>query len=195
MAVRRNRRQVMTKLKSLIVGLVALIAAITTVSDANAWGTTGTAVGQPAICAKRPAWRITVYPPSMYAVPLPRVRPDGTVIFGPTHYQWVAYRASVHRIANGRLYLAARGPWKRTLVNDEPWYEHGEWTNLTTGRVERGHGETVFNIGRRGSYVVQTDAHWYADEHVGAGGLIMGPSQYLAAWDWKNKPNCSYGVS
>jgi hypothetical protein len=184
----------MSKLKSLTILVIAFVAAATAASEAKAWGTTGTAFGQPAICSARPSWRITVNPPSMYAVPLPRVKPDGTVIFGPTHYQWVAYRASVYRIVNGRLYFAAQGPWRRTQVNDEPWSTPGEWTNLTTGQVEPGLGQTVFNIHRRGAYVVRTNAYWYADEHVSAGGLLIVPNQYLATWDWKNKPNCSFGL-
>jgi hypothetical protein len=183
----------MTKLSTLKWVTVAMIVVVSaaTAAEAKASGTTGTVVGQPAICSTRPELRITVYPPSIYAVP---VRQDGIVVFGPTHYQWVAYQASVYRVVNGRLYYVARGPWKKTLVTDDVWYTHPSWTNLSTGRVEYGRGQTVFRIPRRGAYVVRNDVYWYPDQYVGAGRLLVGPSQYITTWDWKNKPNCPFGV-
>ncbi len=174
----------LTKFKPLLVVVIALAAAGTTTSPASA--SPGWAQGQLVWCHNGLTdWRINVNSPTMYAVPLPRVRPDGTVIFGPTHYQWVSYRAMLYRWDGNRWVYQLSEPRMKTLVTDEPHYVHPYWINMETGQVVYGNGDTGFWIFRGGHYRVDLDIRWHADEYVGDSWALLAPAGYL----WRSDDN------
>jgi hypothetical protein len=164
-----------TRSRALVALVVALTAAGTTASRASAdsWsGQPGPAYRSMVWCINGNAqWRIAVDAPRIYAVPLPGVNPDGTVIIygSPTHYQRVSYRANLYRWNGARWVYQRSADRMATLVTDTASYEPPSWTNMRTGRLSTS-GDTSIPIATRGYYRVTYDVLWYDTESTWAGG-------------------------
>jgi hypothetical protein len=168
-----------TKFKTLIVVVFAFAASATAASEAKAWerGVPGDYGDLSAVChvsSVNP--QIIVWNPKMWAVRLNR----GTVTYGPTNVQWVAYKAIFWRLdPRAGWVIAKQGPWRGTVVNDLDQYNNvlGYWVNLETGQSEL--SVDSLPISRAGKYVVSFRMYWYPNQDIGYGEAFEYASSYL----------------
>lgn len=179
----------MTKLKSLVMGLLMIVAVATGATEASAAGNTGGWVGPYVDCFSS---IMVATPPAMDAVPL-ATRP-GTLVLGPTHRQWVAHRHWLQRWANGRWVTEAAGSWWQTQVVDRGLNPAlGYYINVDTG--QHGNGSTFFTINGAGHYKVVTELYWYADPYVGWGDAVAEAFTHtdMRSLTPSSRRYCSYG--
>jgi hypothetical protein len=103
--------------------------------------------------------------PQMQALPVSLG--SNVIVIGPSHTQWVAYRAWVYHVES-RQWIP--GPWKAREATDDGW--SGLFSDSWYDFSARGWatGTTTFNINSAGTYWAYAEYYWYADQYVGAGG-------------------------
>lgn len=152
-------------MKRIRIAILALVAASVLISAAPAsaaWGTVGGLQASEANCFNG---QITVNAPHMKAVPVSLG--GNVVVLGPSHTQWVAYRAWVYHVES-RQWIA--GSWKARQATDDGWASmfDDRWYDYNSRSFQS--GATSFTINRAGTYYAYAQYYWFADQYVGAGG-------------------------
>ena len=89
------------------------------------------------------------------------------IVLGPSHTQWVAYRAWVYHVES-RQWIP--GPWKARQTTDDGWGAMFDDSWYDYGSRSWHGGATHFDINSSGTYYAYAEYYWFADQFVGAGG-------------------------